>query len=122
MYPKAARDKYRLEMPNNLYVEMGYDGKKRIGRLVNLSSTGACIEFIEKGELPLINSKTTLQMLFPEQPEPFSLTATIVWTRKLRNETNARFVNLGVKFEKLDANTYDCIWGFIVDTISPPLQ
>jgi hypothetical protein len=121
MFPKSVRDKYRLDLPNNLYIEMSYDGKKRLGRLVNLSSQGACLEFIEKGELPHSNTKTSLQILLPQQSEPFSLGATVAWTRELKNDTISSFVNIGVKFEKLDANTYDCIWGFIVDTISPPL-
>jgi len=116
MFSKATRDKYRFEMPYNLYIEMSYGGKKRLGRLVNLSCKGACIEFIEGGELPLSNTEITLQILLPQQSDPVSLVATVAWARKLTNNTNSRFVNLGVKFEKLDANTYDCIWGFIVNS------
>lgn len=122
MFSKSARDNFRLEMPYNFYVEMGYDGKKRLGRLVNLSSKGACIEFIEGGELPPANSETTLQFLLPEQPEPFSLEARVVWTRKLTNDSNSRFVNLGVKFQNLNVNTYGCIWDFIIETISAPMS
>ncbi|MDH4026721.1 MAG: PilZ domain-containing protein [Desulfuromonadales bacterium] len=121
MLSKEARDKYRLGVPDNLYIETGFDDKKRLGRLVNLSCKGACIEFIEGGELPLSNTEITLQILLPQQSDPVSLVATVAWARKLTNNTNSRFVNLGVKFEKLDANTYDRIWGFIVDTISSPL-
>ena len=121
MLSKEARDKYRLGVPDNLYIEMGFDDKKRLGRLVNLSCKGACIEFIEGGELPFYNTETTLQILLPQQSDPVSLGSTVAWTRKLTNNTNSRFVNLGVKFEKLNANTYDRIWGFIVSTISSPL-
>jgi len=121
MLSKEARDKYRLGVPDNLYIETGFDDKKRLGRLVNLSCKGACIEFIEGGELPLSNTEITLQILLPQQSDPVSLVATVAWARKLPNNTNSRFVNLGVKFEKLNANTYDRIWGFIVDTISSPL-
>ena len=121
MFSKAARDNFRLDMPYNFYVEMSYDGKKRLGRLVNLSSKGACIEFMEGGELPPANSETTVQFLLPEQAEPFSLGATVGWTQKLTNEKNSQFVNLGVKFQKLSENTYDCIWDFIVKTISAPI-
>ena len=121
MLSKEARDKYRLGVPDNLYIETGFDDKKRLGRLVNLSCKGACIEFIEGGELPLSNTEITLQILLPQQSDPVSLVATVAWARKLTNNTNSRFVNLGVKFEKLNANTYDRIWGFIVDTISSPL-
>ena len=116
MFSKAARDKYRFEMPYNLYIEMSYGGKKRLGRLVNLSTKGACIEFMERGGLPPTNSGTILQFLLPEQYKPFSLGATIVWIRKLTDDTTSRFVNLGVIFKNLDANTYDCIWGFIVNS------
>jgi len=116
MFSKATRDKYRLEMPYNLYIEMSYGGKKRLGRLVNLSTKGACIEFMERGGLPPTNSATILQFLLPEQHKPFCLGATIVWVRKLTDDTTSRFVNLGVIFKNLDANTYDCIWGFIVNS------
>ena len=121
MLSKEARDKYRLGVPDDLYIEMGFDDKKRLGRLVNISCKGACIEFIEGGELPFSNTETTLQILLPQQSDPVSLGSTVAWTRKLTNNTNSRFVNLGVKFEKLNANTYDRIWGFIVGTISSPL-
>jgi hypothetical protein len=116
MFSKAARDKYRLKLPYSLYLEMCYDGKKRLGRLVNLSTKGACVEFLERGGLPATNSETMLQLLLPEQYEPFSLGATVVWIRKLANDTNSRFVNLAVKFKNLDAKTYDFIWCFIVDS------
>ena len=122
MLSKEARDKYRLGVPDNLYIEMGFDDKKRLGRLVNLSCKGACIEFMEGGELPFSNTVTTLQILLPQQSDPVSLGSTVAWTRKITNNTNSRFVNLGVKFENLNANTYDRIWGFIVGTISSPLS
>ena len=116
MFSKEARDKYRFEMPYNLYIEMSYGGKQRLGRLVNLSTRGACIELMERGGLPPTNTGTILQFLLPEQYKPFSLGATVVWIRKLTDDTTSRFVNLGVKFKNLDANTYDCIWGFIVNS------
>jgi len=122
MFPKSVRDKYRLDMPENVYAEMGYDDKKRLGRLVNLSSQGACIEFIDKGELPPSDSDTILQFLLPEQHEPISLRATVVWTRQLSKDTYSRFVNLGVIFNELDADTYACIWDFIVDSVSQPIH
>ena len=122
MLSKEARDKYRLGVPDNLYIEMGFDDKKRLGRLVNLSCKGACIEFIEGGELPFSNTETILQILLPQQSDPVSLGSTVAWTRKLTNNTNTQFVNLGVKFEKLNANTYERIWEFIVGTISSPLS
>jgi hypothetical protein len=116
MFSKGARDKYRFKLPYSLYIEMSYDGKKRLGRLVNISTKGACIEFIERGGLPPTNSETILQFLLPEQYKPFSLGATVVWIRRLANDTNSRFVNLAVKFKNLDGNTYDCIWSFIVNS------
>lgn len=122
MLSKEARDKYRLGVPDNLYIEINFDNKKRLGRLVNLSCKGACIELIEGGELPFSNTEMTLQILLPQQSDPISLGSTVAWTRKLTNNTNSRFVNLGVKFEKLNTKAYDLIWEFIVDTISSPLS
>jgi hypothetical protein len=121
MLSKETRDKYRLGVPTNLYIELDFDDKKRLGKLVNLSCKGACLEFIEGGKLPVSNTETTLQILLPQQSDPVSLGVTVIWTRKLTNNTNSGFVNLGVKFEKLNANTYERIWGFIVEAISSPL-
>lgn len=121
MFPKSVRDKYRLDMPDNVYTEMVYGDKKRLGRVVNLSSLGACIEFIDRGELPQSDSETNLQLLLPEQQETISVKATVVWTRQQAKDTYSRHVNLGVKFNDLDAGTYDCIWDFIVESVSSPV-
>ena len=120
MLPKSLSDKYRLNMPDNVYTEMVYDSKKRLGRLINLSTQGACFEFIDKGELPSFASETTLKILLPEQDDTLSLKATVVWTRQITKGSYSQFVNVGVKFNFLDTNTYDCVWDFIVESVSPP--
>jgi hypothetical protein len=121
MFSKVVRDKYRLDMPYISYIEIGYDSKKRLGRLVNLSTKGACIEIVDRNGLPQDNSETTIQFLLPEHSEAFSIEARVAWARKQTDDKDSRFVNLGVKFQKLDASTYDCLWSFIIDTISSPI-
>ena len=101
---------------------MSCDGKKRLGRLVNLSSQGACIEFRQRGEMPLVNSETTLQILFPEQQDSIYIGANVVWTREVIKDSYSRFVILGVKFKNLDADIYDSIWDFIIESISPKIS
>ena len=118
MFPKSVTAKYRLDMPDNVYAEMSYDDKKRLGRLVNLSSQGACIECVDKGDLPPADSETSLLFLLPEKQDPILLAARVVWTRQFTTETNARFVQLGLLFNALDAATYECLWAFIVDSVS----
>ena len=116
----AARDHYRLEIPYALYIEMNCGDNKRLSRLKNLSSKGACVEFKERGRLPLSKSKIIRNFLLPAYPKPLSLPATVVWVKKLTDDMNSEYVNVGLQFKGLEEKLRSCIWGFIVDTALDP--
>ena len=111
----GARDNYRLEISHDFYVEVTYDNKSRLARLVNLSSKGAAIEILERGQLPQNNAIIGLQLLLPGHAEPLSLHATVAWGRKSPEGSKAEPVKMGLRFRNLDEKTQACLWDFIVN-------
>lgn len=115
----GARDNFRLDMPCDLFIEVGFDNKKRLARLINLSSKGAAVEFVGRGDLPQNNSAINLHLLLPGHAESLSLHATVAWIRKPTREASAEHVNMGLQFSGLDKKTHDCVWDFIVSSEFP---
>ena len=118
----GARDNFRLEMPYDLYVEMESDNNKRLGKLINLCTQGAAIEFVDREELPQAETEIKLSILLPESTEPLSLSAKIVWTRRLRKDSHSQHVKIGVHYNSLDKKTHACLWDFIVKASSSDHQ
>ena len=118
----GARDNFRLEMPYDLYVELERDNNKRLGKLINICTQGAAIEFVDREELPQVETEIKLSFLLPESAEPLSLAAKIVWTRKSRKDSQSQHVNIGVHYNNLDKKTHACLWDFIVKTSSSDQQ
>ncbi len=112
----AARDNFRLNMSYGLYVQINFDSNERLARLVNISSTGAAIEFTDRGPLPENNTEIKLQLLLPGYAASLSLLARVIWSRKLAKDTTSQSVNMGVQFKDLDQETRACIWAFIVES------
>ncbi len=111
----AARDNFRLNMSYDLYVQINFDGDKRLARLVNISSTGACIELVDRGQLPGNNTEIQLQLLLPGDSESLSFLARVVWSRNLAKDSTNKNVNMGIQFKDIDVQARECIWNFIVD-------
>ncbi len=118
----GARDNFRLEMPYDLYVELERDNNKRLGKLINICTQGAAIEFVDREELPQAETEIKLSLLLPESAEPLSLSAKIVWTRKSRKDSQSQHVNIGLHYNNLDKKTHACLWDFIVKTSSSDQQ
>lgn len=114
----GARDNYRLDMPYDLYVELECDDNKRLGKLINICTQGAAIEFVDREEFPQAETEIKLSLLLPESAEPLSLPGKIVWTKKSREDTQPQHVNIGVHFDSLNKKTHTCLWEFIVKTSS----
>lgn len=110
----AARDNFRLNMSYDLYVQIDFDGKKRLARLVNISSTGAAIELIDRGPVPVNATAVQLQLLLPGSQDSFPLAATVVWSRKLDAGKFVDSITMGVRFQVLGKETRASIWDFIV--------
>lgn len=108
------RDDFRLNMSQDFFVQISFDGNKRSARLLNISSTGASIEFFEMGELPGDDSEIKCQLLLPGQKEPLSLLARVVWSGKPAQETISPTIAMGLQFQDIDEETRACLWDFIV--------
>ena len=118
----GARDNFRLDMPYDLYVELECDGNKRLGKLINICTQGAAIEFVDREELPQAETEIKLSLLLPESAEPLSLPGKIVWTRKSRKDSQSQHVKIGVHYNSLDKKTHACLWDFIIKTASSDHQ
>lgn len=108
------REDFRLNISHDFFVQLNFDNNKRSARLLNISSTGAAIEFFELGQLPVDGSETKFQLIFPGQAEPLSLLARVVWSRKPAEGTISPTINIGLKFTEIDEETRACLWDFIV--------
>jgi len=110
----GARSNYRLEIPHGPTVEMDYNSEKSTGRLINLSTVGASLEFDMSGDPPRNKAEIKLQLVLPDVAAPFSLLAKIVWIRKASKDANSKTFQLGVKFMNLDETFRNTLWDYIV--------
>lgn len=109
------REDFRLNMSYAFLVQITFDSNKRSARLLNISSTGAAIEFFERGQLPEADSEAKFQLLLPGHPEPLSLLSRVVWSRKPTKGTKSPTVTMGLQFKNIDEKTRSSLWDFIVD-------
>jgi len=109
------RDDFRLKIYYDFIVNIKFDSNKISAKLLNVSSTGAAIEFFEQGQIPENDSETEFQLLFPEQSKQLSLPARVVWSSKPTKGTITPTVTMGLQFKNIDQKTRSCLWDFIVN-------
>ena len=109
------REDFRLKMSYDFLVQIKFDNNKISARLLNISSTGAAVEFFEQGQLPEDDSETKFQLLLPGHSKPLSLLAKVVWSSKPTKGTISPAVTMGLKFKDIDQKTRSCLWEFIVN-------
>ena len=109
------RDDFRLKIYYDFIVNIKFDSNKISAKLLNVSSTGAAIEFFEQGQIPENDSETEFQLLFPEQSKQLSLPARVVWSSKPIKGTITPTVTMGLQFKNIDQKTRSCLWDFIVN-------
>ena len=109
------RDDFRLDISHDFFVQISFDNHKRSARLLNISSTGAAVEFFEMGQLPADDSDTKFQLHFPGQTEPLSFHARVVWSGKPDDAAMSPTITMGLKFKDIDEETRASLWEFIVN-------
>ena len=109
------RDDFRLKMSHDFLVQMYFGNNKISAKLLNISSTGAAVEFFEQGQLPKDNPEIKFQLRLPEHSEPLSLLARVVWSRKPTEGTISPTVIMGLQFKNIDEKTRTRFWDFIVN-------
>jgi uncharacterized Zn finger protein (UPF0148 family) len=110
------REDFRLKMAYDFLVQISFCGNKRPAKLLNISSTGAAVEFFEDGQLPEHNSEAKFQLLLPGSSEPLALLARVVWVRKSENGTLSPAVTMGLQFKNIDGQASSCLWDFVVNS------
>ena len=114
----GARSNFRLDVNDDLSIEMGYNNDKETGKLVNLSSEGASLEFAALNERPRNKAEVTVQFALPGVAERLSLLAKVVWIREVNKGEESRIIKVGVKFMNLDDEVRDTLWNYIVSNSS----
>jgi phage FluMu protein Com len=109
------RDDFRLKIFYDFLVQIKSDTNKISSRLLNISSTGAAVEFLEQDHIPEADSEIEFQLLLPGHTKPLSLLARVVWSRKPAKGTISPFVTMGLHFKNTDQETRSCLWDFIVN-------
>ena len=116
------RDDFRLDLAHEFFIQIGFEGHKRSARLLNISSTGAALEFFEMGQLPEDDAEATLHLPLPGQTEPLSIQARVVWSGKPAKDSISPTITMGLQFREIDEGTRASLWDFIVnlETSSQP--
>jgi predicted RNA-binding Zn-ribbon protein involved in translation (DUF1610 family)/Tfp pilus assembly protein PilZ len=109
------RDDFRLNLFYDLLVNVIIDNAKTSAKLLNMSSSGAAVEFFASGEPPAAGTEVTLQLLLPGQAQPLTLSARVVWSRRTADAAPAATVIMGMQFTAVEEQTRLRLWDFIVD-------
>jgi hypothetical protein len=110
----GARSNFRLDVADDLAIEMGYNNNQETGKLVNLSSEGASLEFEALNERPRNKTEVTVQFMLPGIAEQLSLLGRVAWIREINKDAETRIIKVGVKFMNLDDKVRDILWNYIV--------
>ncbi len=115
------REDFRLNIAYDLLVQVKFDDDRRSARLLNMSSTGAAVEFFDTGQRPEDHGEVGLHFTLPGQSDPLSLTCRVVWSRRTAEAPQPATVIMGMQFKELDEQTRQRLWDFIVDaeTVGP---
>lgn len=108
------RDDFRLNLSQDYFVQINFGSYTRSARLLNISSTGAAVEFFELGEFPEEESETEFQLTLPGQTEPISLFARVVWNGKPDKDIESPTITVGMQFKGINEQTRALLWDFIV--------
>ena len=98
--------------PENITATYTCDDTERTGKLVNISTTGMCLNVGEGAGA--LRSGQTLKLSIKDEAKPLTieLTGEIVWV--------GEHGNMGVKFFEMDKNRREDLWNFIVEKNRPP--
>ncbi len=118
----GARNNYRMDILDDVSVDIS-DGKGQCkGKLLNISTSGASIELTRFMKLPRIKSLVDLVLPFPELSAQLYVRARVVWTKEQENKDRPHQAIIGTTFVDIDENSKNCIWNYILDNAPAPLQ
>ena len=110
---EASRGNYRLEISQDLPLDIEWEGNITNGSLLNLSTKGASIKPKRLHVFPQKDSEVKLRLVLPDNAEPLSIAAKIVWVGKSKKGEEQNNIPMGVSFFNLNEKTSACIWDYI---------
>ena len=110
---EASRGNYRLEISQDLPLNIEWEGNITNGSLLNLSTKGASIKPKRLHVFPQKDSEVKLRLALPDNAEPLSIAAKIAWVGKSKKGEEQNNIPMGVSFFNLNEKTRACIWDYI---------
>jgi hypothetical protein len=111
---EASRGNYRLEISQDLPLDIEWEGNITNGSLLNLSTKGATIKPKRLHGSPQKGSEVKLRLALPENTEPLSIDAKIAWVKKSKQDEELNNISMGVSFVNLNEKDSACIWDYIL--------
>jgi hypothetical protein len=111
---EASRGNYRLEISQDLPLDIEWEGNITNGSLLNLSTKGATIKPKRLHGSPQKGSEVKLRLALPENTEPLSIDAKIAWVKKSKQDEELNNISMGVSFVNLNEKGSACIWDYIL--------
>ena len=127
------RDDFRLDLPYDLYVQVNYEDQKRLAKLLNISPSGAGVQFTDhtrspqsqsaiSSQLPENDAEVSLLLPLPDKAETLSLNGRVIWSAVPPEDTLFPSIPMGVKFTDIDEDKRTCLWDFIASSEESSLE
>lgn len=110
----GARDHFRYTFPEPVIARLGYSQQECAGAVYNVSMDGVCVELATTHPLPRVKTEMTITFKLPGQTQLLAVTGEICWVRQGHSD-ESRGHTAGAHFHRLDDNTRDAMWQFILD-------
>jgi Tfp pilus assembly protein PilZ len=111
---EASRGNYRLKISQDIPLDIEWEGNITNGSLLNLSTKGATIKPKSLHGFPQKGSEVKLRLVLPDNAEPLSIAAKIVWIDKSKKDEEQNNITMGVSFINLPEKNRTQIWEYIV--------
>ena len=111
---EASRGNYRLEISQDLPLDIEWEGDITNGSLLNLSTKGATIKPKRLHGSPQKGSEVKLRLALPANAEPLSIDAKIAWVKKNKQDEGLNNISMGVSFVNINEKDRACIRDYIM--------
>ena len=120
------RDDFRIDLTYDIYVQINFNSHKRLVKLLNISPSGAAVEFVKRSrepesstaissQLPENNSVVSFLLPLPGGEKSLQLQGRVVWSRIPTIDTIFPSIPMGIEFNDIDEAVRGCLWDFIAN-------
>lgn len=107
----GARGHFRCSVETGLETRVTYPSGQGLGKFVNLSMEGACVEMSSSASLPRVGGMIALEFALPDQDKKINLPGVVCWTQKGKGAGFNH--NIGVKFGGYDEKIKQLLWDYL---------